>query len=224
MKHYSKDIQDVYEILSSEFTKHKTPVVDLIKIQTDDPFKVLIATILSARTRDDITSAVVKKLFDKVQRVDDLDKYSTEQIEKMIYPVGFFREKAKHLKLLPEILNSRFNGIIPQTIDELIELPGVGRKTANLVVAVAFNKPAVCVDVHVHRITNRIGYLSTKSPLETEMALRKHLPQKFWITFNSCFVSFGQNTCRPVNPKCNCCPIVNFCGRINVKTKNTADS
>jgi endonuclease III len=221
MKLYSNDIGQVYEILSSEFTKHKMPVVDLIKIQTNDPFKVLIATILSARTRDETTSAVVEKLFDKIKCIDDFNRYTSEQIEKMIYPVGFYHEKAKHLKKIPDIINSRFNGYIPQTVDELVELPGVGRKTANLVVAIAFNKQAICVDIHVHRITNRIGYVSTKSPYETEKVLRKHLPEKYWITFNACFVSFGQNLCKPVNPKCNMCPIYQFCSRRNVKTKHS---
>lgn len=219
MKQYSSDIEAVYSILLIEFKTHKMPVVDLIKVQSNDPFKVLIATILSARTRDEVTSSVVSHLFDKIHNFNDIRKYSTEDIEKMIYPVGFFRDKARHLKQIPDIIDGKFSGVIPQTVEELIELPGVGRKTANLVVAVAFGKPAICVDIHVHRITNRIGYLSTKSPLETEMTLRKHLPEKLWITFNACFVSFGQNTCKPVNPLCDRCPVLSFCSRRNVKTK-----
>lgn len=216
---YSSEIEKVHSILKNEFKKHRMPVVDLIEIQTRDPFKVLVATILSARTRDETTAAVVARLFQKVKCPNDFTGYSIEEIEKLIYPVGFFHEKALHLKKLPEVLNSQFSGIIPQTIDELIELPGVGRKTANLVVAIAFNKPAICVDVHVNRICNRLGYLKTRTPLETEMTLRMYLPQKYWRTFNSFFVSFGQNTCLPVNPRCDQCPIFNYCSRVAVKTK-----
>lgn len=219
MKKYSPDIGKVHAILTDEFNRHKMPVVELIQIQTNDPFKVLITTILSARTKDETTARVAKKLFSKVKNVNDFRKLSIVEIEQLIYPAGFYHEKAKKLKSLPDILQENFNGIIPQTVEELIELPGVGRKTANLVVAIAFNKPAICVDVHVHRINNRLGYLSTKNPLETEMTLRKHLPEKYWITYNSCFVSFGQNTCKPINPLCNQCPIARYCAHIDVKSR-----
>jgi Predicted EndoIII-related endonuclease len=123
------------------------------------------------------------------------------------------------LKKLPDAIDTLFNGTIPDTVEDLIKLPGVGRKTANLVIAIAFNKPAVCVDVHVHRICNRLGYLKTRTPFETEMTLRKILPVRYWTTFNSYFVSFGQNTCTPINPRCSSCPIVKYCNRMGVKTK-----
>jgi endonuclease III len=154
-----------------------------------------------------------------VTTLDDLDKLSTADLEKLIYPVGFYHEKARNLKLWPALLKKEFSGKIPSTVEELIVLPGVGRKTANLVTAVAFNKPAVCVDVHVHRIFNRLGFLESKSPLETEGILREHLPVRYWTTFNSYFVSFGQHTCFPINPRCDRCPIFKYCGRVGVKTK-----
>lgn len=219
MKLYSPEIEKVYVILGEEFKKYRMPIVDLIQIQTRDPFKVLVATILSARTRDETTAAAAKRLFEEVASVKDFNDFSIKAIEKLIYPVGFFHEKAKNLKQLPIVLQEKFNGQIPETVEELIELPGVGRKTANLVVAVAFDKPAICVDIHVHRISNRLGYLKTDTPLQTEMALRKWLPQKYWTTFNTCFVSFGQNTCKPVNPRCDRCPVYDHCARTSVKTK-----
>lgn len=218
MKRYSPDINSVYSILKKEFRKNRVPVVDLIEIQTKDPFKILITTMLSARTKDRTTSEAAQRLFKKVCAVDDLDTIPRKEIEKMIFPVGFYHEKAKNLKQWPAIINQRFKGTIPSTVEELVELPGVGRKTANLVVAVGFHKPAVCVDVHVHRIFNRLGYLTSKTPLQTEMLLREHLPVKYWTTFNSYFVSFGQHICFPRNPRCNQCPIYRYCSRAGVTT------
>ncbi len=219
MDRYSPSISRVYALLKTEFGLNRVPVVDLIKAQTSDPFKVLVATMLSARTKDQTTAAAARRLFSVVTTLDDLDKLSTADLEKLIYPVGFYHEKARNLKLWPALLKKEFSGKIPSTVEELIVLPGVGRKTANLVTAVAFNKPAVCVDVHVHRIFNRLGFLESKSPLETEGILREHLPVRYWTTFNSYFVSFGQHTCFPINPRCDRCPIFKYCGRVGVKTK-----
>lgn len=213
------DIDSIIEILEIEFDKHKMPVVDLIQAQTKDPFKVLIATILSARTKDQTTAVVVEKLFKKVKSFNDIDKFSEGEIRDLIYPVGFYKNKAIHIKKLPAVVNELYNGKIPQTVGELVKLPGVGRKTANLVVAVAFDKPAICVDIHVHRISNRIGYVKTKTPLDTEMTLRKILPEKHWKAINKVMVSYGQNLCSPINPKCNNCPIYKYCKRVDVKTK-----
>ncbi|MCK5528106.1 MAG: endonuclease III [Kiritimatiellae bacterium] len=214
------DLPTVTKILKKEFDKKQAPVVDLVKAQTNDPFKILVATILSARTKDDTTAAACKRLFSKVNNHSDLNKLTVIQIEKLIFPVGFYHNKAKYLKELPASLNTLFDGNIPDTIDELCQLPGVGRKTANLVVTMAFDKPAMCVDIHVHRISNRFGLLKTATPLETEMRLRKILPDKYWMTWNSYLVSFGQTVCSPINPKCNQCPISDYCSRINVKTKH----
>jgi len=211
------DISKVYGVLKREVVNYNVPVVDMIEIQTQDPFKVLTATILSARTKDETTVEACKRLFAKVKKTTDLNKLSTKEIEKLIFPVGFYNNKARFLKNLPGVLKAEFNNKIPQTIDELTKLPGVGRKTANLVIAVAFKKPAVCVDTHVHTVMNRLGYVKTKNPLETEMALRKKLPKRYWVTFNSMVVAFGQNICRPVSPWCSKCPVRQWCNRVGVK-------
>ena len=194
-------------------TTLQTPVVELIELQTNDPFKVLITTILSARTKDQTTKEVAQRLFLTVTNQKDLEKISLEELQQLIYPIGFYKNKAKQLKQLPLVLKKEFNNKLPQTIEELIKLPGVGRKTANLVVAVAFKKPAICVDTHVHRITNRWGYLSTKTPFETEMKLREILPKKYWLDINWMLVSFGQAHCTPRNPQCQSCPVKQFCKR-----------
>ncbi len=212
----NKDIDIVLTRLQEHFYSVKTPVVDLIQIKTEDPFKVLVATILSARTKDETTAKAAEKLFTKVQKPEDLENIPLDELDALITPVGFHRVKAKHLKELPKVLKAKFGGIIPAEIDELLELPGVGRKTANLVRAVAFQKPAICVDVHVHRICNRWGYIKTKTPLETEMTLRQKLPLKYWLNFNSYLVAFGQNLCTPRKPKCEKCPISEFCKRIGI--------
>jgi endonuclease III len=210
------NIDKIYSILKKEVANYNTPIVDLVQAQTKNPEKILIATILSARTKDEVTAAVVKKLFLKVQKIKDFEKLSVFDIEKLIYPIGFYKNKARFLKQLPIVLDEKFKGRLPLTVEELVLLPGVGRKTANLVVVVAFKKPAMCVDVHVHRISNRLGYIKTKTPLESEFALRKKLPKKYWLNYNSILVSFGQNLCRPISPYCNKCPIIKYCNRIGV--------
>jgi len=212
------DIDKIYNILKKESKNFKVPVIDLIQMQYKDPFKVLVGTILSARTKDEVTMNASKRLFKLVKKVNDLDKLSQNQIEKLIYPVGFYKTKAKHLKELPGVLQAKFNGVIPDTVEELIELPGVGRKTANLVVAVGFQKPAMCIDTHCHRIPQRIGWFISKSPYDTEMIMRKIIPIKYWEKINSLFVAFGQYICRPISPKCSICPIKKYCKRVGVTT------
>jgi len=212
----NKHIDTVMLRLEEHFVSVKTPIVDLIMAKTNEPFKVLVATILSARTKDETTARVVSELFQMVHRADDFDKLSAAELDKIIYQVGFHRTKTKHLKELLRVLNEHFHGIVPSEIDDLLLLPGVGRKTANLVRAVAFQKPAICVDVHVHRICNRWGYIKTKTPLESEMALREKLPEKHWLKINSYVVAFGQNLCTPRKPHCPECPIAQFCKRIGV--------
>lgn len=213
------DIDAIYKILLKETQHYKVPVVDLIAVQTEDPFKILLATILSARTKDEVTSKAAERLYRKVKNFKNLEELSVKQLEELIYPVGFYKTKAKHLKLLPLVIKKEFHGKIPDTIEELVKLPGVGRKTANLVVAVGFRKPALCVDVHVNRIFNRLGYIRTKTPYETEMALRKKLPLNYWEKINKLLVAFGQNICRPVSPYCSKCPIIRYCNQIGVKKK-----
>lgn len=210
------DIDAVMDELEKHFIQVKTPIVDLIQIQTRDPFKVLVATILSARTKDETTAKASAALFAQVQGPDDLDRLSAAKLNSLIRQVGFHNDKTRHLKQLPAVLKERFGGRVPSEIDDLLQLPGVGRKTANLVRAVAFSLPAICVDVHVHRISNRWGYVSTKTPFETEMALRETLPEKYWLTFNSFVVAFGQNLCTPRKPRCEDCPIFRHCRRVGV--------
>jgi len=197
------------------FTKNlPVPLVELTMIQTKDPFKVLITTILSARTKDSLTIKVVPELFKEIKNLNDLKKIKQEKLEKIIHPINFYKNKAKYLKKLPIVIEKEFGGKIPKTIDQLITLPGVGRKTANLVVSVAFDEPAICVDTHVHKIINRIGLIKTKNPLETEMKLRKLLPKTMWQETNKLLVAFGQYQCIPINPKCSTCPIENECKKI----------
>ena len=207
-----KDIPAVDRALKKEFHAHSAPIIELIQAQTQDPFCVLVGTILSARTKDACTAGAVKRLFaaggDTPQGLERMD---ARQIEKLIYPVGFYRDKARHLKSLPGVLREKFGGVLPNTVEELCELPGVGRKTANLTVAVGFGLPAICVDVHVHRICNWLELVKTKKPVETEMKLREILPVRYWKTWNSHLVSFGQTRCSPVRPKCDGCPIARFC-------------
>ena len=213
----TKDIPTVDRALKKEFRRHAAPIIELIEAQTHDPFCVLVGTILSARTKDACTAGAVKRLFATGKRSpdrftpDDLRRLSVSQIEKLIFPVGFYHDKARHLKNLPDVLDEKFGGVLPKTVEELCELPGVGRKTANLTVAVGFNLPAICVDVHVHRICNWLRLVKTSKPVETEMALRKILPVRYWKTWNSHLVSFGQTRCDPVRPKCDGCPIAKFC-------------
>ena len=210
------DIPKVDRALKREFRAHAAPIIELIEAQTKDPFCVLVGTILSARTKDACTAGAVRRLFARARTPgkiapDDLRRLDRATIEKLVYPVGFYREKAKHLKELPDVLDSLFGGVLPRTVEELCELPGVGRKTANLTVAVGFGLPAICVDVHVHRISNRLGLVKTSTPYETEMALREILPVRYWKTWNSHLVSFGQTRCAPTRPKCEGCPIARFC-------------
>lgn len=212
-----KKINTIYLILEKNLSKYNVPLAEQIQIKTKDPFFVLIGTILSARTKDTTTAKICDKLFLKIKNFDDLEIISLKKLEKLLYGVGFYKQKAKYLKALPKELK-KFNKKIPETIDELITLPGVGRKTANLVLSVAFNKPAICVDTHVHKIFNRIGLIKTKNTLDTEMQLRKILPINLWQKTNFLFVILGQNICLPLNPKCNSCPINKYCDKkINKK-------
>lgn len=204
--------------VAQEVKNRPVPVVDLIAIQTKDPFKVLVATILSARTKDETTALAASRLFKRAKDISSLAALPQSEIQKLIYPVGFFRNKAGYLAKLPEAL-SHFDNFIPDTVEELIKLPGVGRKTANLVVSVAFQKPAICVDTHVHRIMNIWKYIHTETPLKTEMALREKLPSKHWIEVNSLLVAFGQSICKPVSPHCDVCPLVKHCPQLGVKPR-----
>jgi len=212
-------IAKVLQILSKEVAGYAVPIVDLIAVQTNDPYKILVATILSARTKDETTAKAAARLFKEAPDLASLAKLSEERLAELIFPVGFYKNKAGFLVRLPGVLASEFNNRIPDEVEPLTRLPGVGRKTANLVVAVAFKKPAICVDTHVHRIMNIWGYVKTTTPLETEMALRKKLPPRYWLTINSTLVAFGQGTCKPVAPQCDRCVILKYCPQIGVKPR-----
>ena len=214
----SIDIDRFLSLVEAAVRDTRTPVVDLIAVQTEDPFKVLVATILSARTKDETTAAASARLFAQAPDAPSLARLSVEEIARLIYPVGFYRTKAEHLHRLPQAL-SAFGGQVPESIEELVTLPGVGRKTANLVRSVAFKKPAICVDTHVHRITNIWNYVTTDTPLRTEMALRAKLPEQHWITINSLLVTFGQSVCRPVSPHCDRCPLAGLCPQLGVRPR-----
>jgi len=210
-------IRKIVEILREEKKNWKVPIVTLMSQTEKDPFKILIATVLSLRTKDEVTAEASKRLFSVADTPEKLSKLPEKEIEKLIYPVGFYRRKAKTVKEIARIIADEYNGKVPSDIDELLKLPGVGRKTANLVVTLGYGKPGICVDTHVHRITNRFGYVKTKTPEETEMILRKKLPKEFWIEINDLLVSLGQHICHPVSPKCSLCPVSKYCEKVGVK-------
>ena len=184
-----------------------------------DPFRVLIACILSLRTQDTTTGPASDRLFAVAAAPEAMLKLTARRIAGLIYPVGFYRTKARVILGICRDLLERFGGRVPDTIDELLTLNGVGRKTANLVVTMGYGKPGICVDTHVHRISNRLGYVKTRTPEETEMALRGKLPRRYWIGYNDLLVSFGQNICVPISPRCSVCPVTTLCPRIGVTTK-----
>jgi endonuclease III len=212
----NQTIEKVMDILRVEVKKWDVPIITLIAQHTGDPFRVLIATVLSLRTKDEVTAEAAKKLFIKADTPIQMLALSEEDISKTIYPVGFYKTKAKNILKICQQLLDDYEGIVPDEIDTLLKFPNVGRKTANLVVSDGYNKPAVVVDVHVHRISNRLGYVKTKNPFETEMALREKLPVKFWNEYNYMLVAFGQHLCRPVSPWCSKCPVKQYCERVNV--------
>ncbi len=179
--------------------------------ENGDPFKILIGTILSARTRDEITTRVIKSLFSEFKNPYELSKANLKDLKKVIQKIGFYNVKAARIKQVSEILIKKYNGKVPSNLSDLIALPGVGRKTANCVLVYGFNKPAIPVDIHVHRISNRIGIVNTKQPEETELILQKSVDRKYWIRINETFVTYGQNICLPINPKCNVCQLTKIC-------------
>ena len=208
-----KDIHAAIRTLKKEVQQWKVPAVGHY---TQTPFTVLISCILSLRTQDKTTHEASDRLFRLAKTPRKMVKLSTAAIQKAIYPVGFYKTKAGNIKKICEILLSKSNGKVPDDLDALLELPGVGRKTANLVVTLGYGTPGICVDTHVHRITNRWGYVQTKTPEQTEMALRKKLPPEYWIIINDLLVSYGQNLCKPISPLCSTCRIRSCCDRKGV--------
>jgi endonuclease-3 len=206
-----KRILEVIGILSTLYPEHP------LKIGANTPpFEVLVATVMSARTKDPVTVEAARRLFAVARKPNDMRKLAPERVAKLIYPVGFYNVKAAALVELAAVVADNFGGVVPKTREELMTLPGVGRKTANLVLSVAFNIPAICVDTHMHRICNRLGWVSTESVDETEQALMKVLPKDIWVDINRLIVNHGQQVCAPTSPKCSICAIEAFCPRIGV--------
>jgi len=197
-----------------------TALNQLHEAETEGPFSILIGTILSARTKDENTTKVVKKLFSRYRTPKALAKAKIRDVEKLIKSIGFYHVKAKRIVEVAKIINSQYKGKVPENFEKLLELPGVGRKTANCVLVYAFDTPAIPVDTHVHRISNRLGLVDTKMPEETEMELRKKIPKKYWLQINDTFVMFGQNICKPISPLCSICKIKTKCNYY--KSKNAS--
>lgn len=217
--------KDIHKIMKELLRVTKTmpmPVVTEIKLTTNkDAYKILISTMLSLRTKDAATRDASMRLFEKAGNPKEMLKLSEEKIAKLIYPVGFYRVKAKNILEVSKIIIEDYDGKVPDEIDELLKFKGVGRKVANLVVTEAFDKDGICVDTHVHRISNRFGYVSTKKPEQTEFALRKKLPKEYWRVYNDTLVIYGQNLCKPINPMCDKCSVSKYCDYFkNNKKKN----
>ncbi|MEM0333306.1 MAG: endonuclease III [Candidatus Aenigmatarchaeota archaeon] len=204
-----RKIENIFHILKG-YINQETMVSRFVK-KGYTPFQILVATILSARTKDELTEKVSEKLFKEIKEPKDLLKFSEKELREKIYPVGFYNSKAKNLIKLAKLLEEKYNGKIPSDEKELLKLPGVGRKTANIILSYVFNIPTIAVDTHVHRIFNRLGFVKTKKPEETEIQLKKIVPRNLWKDINNLFVIFGKNICKPKKPNCKMCPIRKFC-------------
>ncbi len=206
-----KILQGMIKTMNSVKPPRMTALRELREAETGDPLIILIGTILSARTRDENTSIVVKKLFSKYKTVKSLAQAKLKDVEQIIKSTGFYHVKAKRIIEVASLIDSKYQGKVPSTLEELLSLPGVGRKTANCVLVYAFEKPAIPVDTHVHRISNRLGLVHTKNPEETELELMKKIPKKYWLKINDTFVMYGQNICKPISPMCMVCRIKKNC-------------
>lgn len=212
------ELPKAIRILRREIKRWKEPALGLVQHATaaPDPFLILISCIVSLRTKDAVTEAASNRLFKLAKTPEALAALAPEAIAEAIYPASFFRVKSRSLKAVGRAIVERYGGKTPDSIDELLTLQGVGRKTANLVVTLGFNKPGICVDIHVHRISNRWGYVKTKTPEESETALRAKLPKRYWIEYNDLLVPYGQNLCAPVSPHCSRCKLSPYCDRVGV--------
>ena len=214
----AREIHKAIRTLRRMVPNWETPIVGVVAETSRSPFQILISCVLSLRTQDATTEQASRRLFALADAPEKMLGLSTTKIEKAIFPVGFYRTKAKNIREICRALIEKYGGKVPDEIDELLKLKGVGRKTANLVVTLGYRKPGICVDTHVHRISNRWGYVRTKNPKETEFALRKKLPKRYWIEYNDLLVTFGQNLCRPISPLCSKCPIEKHCDKVGVTT------
>jgi len=206
-----KILQGMIRTMNSVKPPRMTALRELHEAETGGPLSILIGTILSARTRDENTSVVVKKLFTKYKSASSLAQAKLSDVEKIIKSTGFYHVKAKRIIEVASLIDLKYFGKVPDSLDELLKLPGVGRKTANCVLVYAFDKPAIPVDTHVHRISNRLGLVHTKAPEETEIELMKKIPKKYWLKINDTFVMYGQNICKPISPMCDVCQIKKEC-------------
>lgn len=213
----NRTISRVIQTLRTASTGWDAPVVTEMAGLSRDPYQVLIACLLSLRTKDETTGPAARRLFALADTPEQMVTLTPAQVKQAIYPVGFYKTKARTVLDISQILIDKYGSQVPDEIDELLVFKGVGRKTANLVVTLGFQKPGICVDTHVHRISNRWGYVETKNPEGTEMALRAILPKRFWIGYNDLLVAFGQTLCHPTSPKCSLCPIERYCEKIDVK-------
>ncbi len=212
-----EDIRDIIETLRAFNRRFQEPIVTEVSRERRSPFAILIATLISLRTKDDVTRAASRRLLALADTPEKMVQLPIPAIEKAIYPAGFYKTKAKRIHDICETLIQKYQGGVPDTLEALLELKGVGRKTANLVITQGFGKLGICVDTHVHRISNRLGLVQTKTPDKTEMSLRKILPKEFWIEYNDLLVTFGQNHCTPLSPRCSSCPITSHCRKIGVE-------
>ena len=212
----NEEIHAALRILRREVRQWQEPVVGVVAKESRDPFRILIACVLSLRTKDRTTAEASQRLFALASDPASMLKLPLPEIQGAIYPVGFFRTKAKQIHAMCARILEVYGGRVPDSIDDLLTLPGVGRKTANLVVTVGYRKPGICVDIHVHRISNRWGYIQTKTPDQSEKALCQKLPSQYWITLNDLLVPFGQNICQPVSPHCSRCKLTKYCDRVGV--------
>jgi endonuclease-3 len=203
-------------ILEKEFPHFKAPIVELEKATPKEPFFILITTLLSLRSRDEMTVLVIRDLYKQIKSPQDILAIPLEKLEKIIYKIGFYRQKAATLKSVCDVLLTQYQGKVPETLEELVSIKGIGRKTANIVLSLAYGVPTIAVDVHVHRISNRLGFLSTKTPYETEMALTKKVPTTYWNKVNRLLVGLGQTFCTPLSPHCSRCPINEYCEQVDV--------
>ncbi len=215
-----KILDGMIDTMNSVKPPRMTALRQLHDVEQGDPFAILIGTILSARTKDENTTKVVKQLFSKYKNPKALAAAKAKDVEKIIKSIGFYHVKSKRIIEVAKIIHSKYRDKVPDNLDELIVLPGVGRKTANCVLVYAFEKPAIPVDVHVHRISNRLGLVKTKTPEETEFELMQKIPQKYWLKINDTFVMYGQNICKPVSPMCDVCKIKRLCSYY--KSKNAS--
>jgi endonuclease-3 len=208
--------KEMMDILGSTFKDNLPVITKISKNENRNPYLVLVGTLLSLRTKDELTEKVMNRLIKEIRTPEEMLIFPIERLRELIYPVGFYKKKSIVLKNVSRTIIDVYGGKVPDSIDELLKIKGIGRKTANLVITEGYNKLGICVDTHVHRISNRTGIVMTKNPVQTESALRKVLPKKYWIIFNTLLVTFGKNICKPISPHCSTCPISHLCNRSGV--------